>query len=244
MLVTLHTAAVTTPKKFLSAGSIGSSQSSTANQASFTLTTTQAIAVGELAVIIVACDNNATVDGDEGAVTSITDPGGNTWSKAIEFCNSQGAAQAGATCSIWYTKATAQVNNGSNITVNLSNSASRDKTCATAWKWYLFGGSTLAVEATNTLANDAADPGSLDATTANLECLRVRGIAAESNSTTALTVTTDWTAFTGNQTAGGASASNMAVRGEWIESLGTGSVSDPTFVAADCASAYAAFKYT
>lgn len=229
--------------KFLSGGSIGTAQSSTANQASFDLVTNQAVAIGELAVIIIACDNFASVDGDEGAVTSISD-GANTWTKAKEFCNSQGGAQAGATVSIWYTKATTQINNGATITVNLSNATSRDKTCATAWKWYLNGGSTLAVEATNTLANDAGDPGSLDATTANLECLRIRGIAAETSSVTALTVTNGWTKFTDTQTAGGSAATNMAVRGEWIESTGTGAASDPTYTAVDCASAYAAFKYT
>jgi len=111
-----------------------------------------------------------------------------------------------------------------------------------AWNYPITPDATIVIEATNTLANDGADPGSLDATTANIACLRIRGIAGETNDTTALTVTSSWTAFTGNNTAGNPTASNMGVRGEFIISTGTGAASDPTYVAADHASVYVAFK--
>jgi hypothetical protein len=224
---------------FASVRSEGTRNDITANQAS-TLTQPLTGSVGEFFVLIVAVDNNQTTDGDEGAVTSVTQTA-NTWTKAAEFCNGQGGAQAGATCSVWYMQCTTAFSS-ENATINFSNSASRDKSANTVWIFSVGAGNSVAVEATNTLANDGADPGSLNATTANIECLRIRGIAGETNSTTALTVTSGWTAFSSTQTTGGGSAANMAVRGEWRISTGTGDASDPTFTSADHASVYVAFK--
>lgn len=227
--------------------SANSTQSSTANQASTTIAGDGvfSIDVGHLVVMIIAVDNSQTTDGDEGAVTSITDTAGsNVWSKAAEFCNGQTAAQAGATCSIWYCQAVSQITGATTITVNFSNAASRDKSCITYRSFTVGAGSTVAIEGTPaTLANDGADPGSLNVTTGLIECLRVRGIAAESSTATALSPTDGtWTAFSGQTTAGGGSTANMAVRGEFKISTATGAASDPTLFAADCASVYVAFK--
>lgn len=230
---------------FANIGADGTAQSSTANQTSASVTLLADANIGNLLVIIVAVDNNQTTDGDEGAVTSVTDSaGGNTWTKGLEFCNGQGSAQAGATCSLWSSVITNKITSGgTDVTVNFSNSTSRDKSVILANLFSIGAGSTVAIEATNSLANDGADPGSLNATTSNIECLRIRGIASETNSATALTTTTNWTLFTsGNQTSGGGSASNMAARGEFRISTGTSDASDPTFVAADTASVYVAFK--
>lgn len=226
--------------------------SSTANQASITINTGGTYPVGTLAVLIIALDNNQTTDGDEGAVTGITDDasgGSNTWSKGAEFCNGRGAAQGGATCSIWYSQLARQLTGANVITAALSNATSRDKTAYMIRGFSVGAGSTIAVEGTPaTLANNAADPGSLNVTTGNIECLRVRGIAAESNATTDLTVTASWTDFwtvaSGSTvtTAGGGSAANMAVRGEFRINTATSAASDPTLFAADCASVYVAFK--
>lgn len=229
---------------FAAVGSLGKRNNSTANQTISSITGISATAgTGNLVVLIVAVDNNQTTDGDEGAVTSVIDSdGGNTWTKAAEFTNGQGSAQAGATCSIWYTTVVA-LSSGASISANFNNSASRDKSCLTAYEFSAGAGSTFSVEGTpGTLANDGADPGSLNVTTSSIECLRVRGIAAESSTATDITPTTSWTAFALDTTAGGASASNMAVRGEFHISTGTGDASDPTLFAADCASVYVAFK--
>lgn len=223
----------------------GGANSATANQASFTFTLTngEALDAGEFAYIVVAVDNNATTDGDEGAVTSVTDSQGANWLKAGEFTNGQGSAQAGATCSIWYLVATVNYSGTDTVTVNYSNSASRDRSAVLARTYTIGAGNTVEVAGTATLANDGADPGSLDVTTANAEHLRVRGIAAESSSTTALTPTTNWGAITSTAatTAGGGSAANMACRAEDRVFTGTNAASDPTLFAADCASVYVAF---
>jgi len=217
--------------------------SKTANQASLVGTILNAINIDDVAVLVVAVDNNQTTDGDEGAVTSVTDSsGGNTWTKAAEFCNGQGAAQAGTTCSIWYTKATATVS--TSVTANFSNATSRDASAAICKSFRMAAGSTVSVQGTATLANDAADPGSLNVTTPNAEFLRIRGIAGETSVATFLTPTTNWIDIGGDQSAGGSAATNQAVRGEFIISTGTGDASDPTWTAVDCASVYVAFKET
>lgn len=225
---------------FASVGTLGTVAQTANNQTTIVLTTTAALEAGNLGVIIVAVDNNQTTDGDEGAISSMADSAGNTWNKAIEFCNGQGAAQAGTTVSIWYCVPTITLASGGTITGNYTNNASRDESCATAWE-FTFSGS-IAIEGTPAgLANDGADPGSLDVTTSNIACLRIRGAAGEVNNATEWTPTSgSWTVFTGERSANVATA--QAVRGEWIISTGTGAASDPTWTTGDMASGYVAFK--
>lgn len=197
---------------------------------------------GQLLILIVAIDNDQTTDGDEVMVTSVTDNISGVWLKGAEFTNGQTAAKAGTCCSIWYNVAASNWTN-STVTANFKSATAR--AAAMTMTGFVFGaGSTIAVEGTpGTLANDGADPGSLNVTTANIECLRVRGISSETNSTTDITATSgSWTKFLNTQTGSGGSAANQAVRGEWIISTGTGAASDPTFASADHASVYVAFR--
>lgn len=226
---------------FASIGTLGTGSSGSNNQSSMTLTTvTNAGVPGNLAVWILAMDNNQTTDGDEVAVTGVTDSAGNRWTKALEFTNGQGSAQAGHLCSMWYSVLLNALPIGATLTATLSNNTSRDVSTSSAWLFSI-ATNTVAIEATNTLANDAADPGSLTATTANIECLRIRGIGAETNSATALTNTASWTLFSSTQV-GSPTAAGSAIRGEFIISTTTSAASDPTFVSADMASIYVAFK--
>ena len=226
-----------------SVGTLGSAQSKTADQSSAVLTTSAAAEAGNVVVLIVAVDNNQTADGDEGAVTSVTDSaGGNTWTKGVEFCNGQGTAQTGATVSIWFSKLTNQINSGGTITANLSNNTSRDASAMSAWEYTIGAGNIVTVEVTNTLAGDGNDPQSLNATTPNAEFLRVRGIAGETNNTIQMTATGSWTLFSNNQTSGGGAASNMAVRGEFRINTATSAASDPAWTSLDNANGYVALK--
>jgi hypothetical protein len=224
-------------------------QSKTANMSSFSvISNTQTLPAGYLAVLLVAVDNSQTTDGDEGAVSSVTDTHGNTWLKAAEHTNGQGGSQAGATCSVWYSLlgTTLAANGTDAVTVNFTNNTARDAAALVINTWTIGSGNVVEVEATGTLSADGAAPGNLNPTTANIECLRVRAIATESNSTTNLTVTNvNWTTFavaSGAVTSGGGSASNMGIRGESTISTGTGSSSNPTLFNADHASVYVAFK--
>lgn len=228
---------------FGSTAVLGTVANSTANQTSTTLTTGgTTISAGELLVIVVAVDNNATTDGDEGAVTSVT-AGVNNLTKAAEFTNGQGAAQAGATCSVWYS--IIGTTTTSNVVANFSNSTSRDKSVISGWR-YTVTNSPLTLT-TNTLAVDGGQPGSLDATTTNTECLRIRAIAGETNSTTALTATSGWTSWdagngVGWASTGGGAAANIALRVEHRIVTGTNDASNPSYASVDHASVYVAFQ--
>lgn len=227
-----------------SVGNLGSLGVKAADQASLVLTTIAAIQVDNVGVIMIGVDNFQTTDGDEGAVTGVVDSAGNTWTKALEFTNGQGAAQAGITCSVWYVKAGIELPLGGTITASFSNPTSRDASCVRAWEFTIGAGNVVTVEATGTLANDGADPGSLDVTTPNAEFLRLRVTALEIDSGAAVTATVGWTNMvsTGSRTSGGVSDTNVKISSEYKISTETSSASNPTVDVADCASCYVAFK--
>jgi hypothetical protein len=228
-------------------GAGGTVTSTTANQSTLVLTTaTTAGAVGDFAVLRYAVDNNQTTDGDEVAVTGITDSAGNQWSKGAEFTNGQGGAQSGTTCGVWSCNLSAALAIGSTITLTFSNNTSRDASAA-ALEYFTKASGTYGVrEGTpGTLAADGAAAGSLDVTTANIACLRIRAVASESSTATALTKTAAFTAVLSQAvTASGATATNQGIRGEYLISTGTGQASNPTAGAGsvDHASVYVAFK--
>jgi hypothetical protein len=230
-------------------GAGGTVTSTTANQSTLVLTTaTTAGAAGDFAVLRYAVDNNQTTDGDEVAVTGITDSAGNQWSKGAEFTNGQTAAQAGTTCGVWSCNLSAALAIGSTITLTFSNNTSRDASAAALEYFTKASGTYGVLEGTNppgTLAADGAAAGSLNVTTANIACLRIRAIASESSTATALTKTAAFTAVLSQAvTASGATATNQGIRGEYLISTGTGQASNPTAGAGsvDHASVYVAFK--
>jgi len=231
---------------FADKGTIGATGSSGNNQASLALTTaTTNIAAGDLVVLVVAMDNFASADGADDQVASISDTTANVYQRAASFANAQGAAQAGATVDIWYCNATVARNTGSTITINYNNVTQKDATAVTGRCFTKAAGTNAALEGTNspsTLANDAADPGSLNYTSANIECLRVRGIAAEVGNNTNLTNTASWTAWANGNSATTGTTAEMCARAEHRILTATTAASDPTYVAADCASLYVAFK--
>lgn len=191
---------------------------------------------GQLLVAIVASDNEDTTDGQTSLHTALT-IGGHGATKVGEYTNTVGgAANDGATVSIWYLIAPADIAAGASTAQTLNTG--KDAKAIVVHVFDLGTLYSLTVDGLSTLSNDAADPGSLTATgSLNAIHLWVRGIAAETDSTTSLIPTSGWTALTGTQTSGGAAASNIAVRGEIKVASGTSSgASDPTYAAADCAS--------
>jgi len=224
----------------------GTTQSKTANQASFVLNTSSAIPLGELAIIIIAVDNNSAVNEDEGAVTSVTDPQGNTWAKALEWCAPGGGAQLGATVSVWYSTITTEIPSATLITVNLSNSASRDASAATVRSCTRDTGKTIAIEQTasvTTVSGTDPEPISLSGMPSQ-EYLLVHGMAAEGPNTDAYTWDADYTQFSANGTTGGGAATNMHVRGGHRVATLTGDTVDVTSTTADrdCSQVLIAFE--
>lgn len=200
-------------------------------------------------IVCTAADNSSTTDGDNNEVTSVTDADSHTYVKLLEFTNSRGAANGGANCSIWMAFASGgiPVSQANYFTVQWSSN--RAAKGFTIWAfWTDDTSSVLTVEATNTLAVTAGAPGSLDATTPNEACLRVRALASETsldaiaNFVKTAGVSPQWTAFAVGNTTGGGSASNMAWCAEFSIFTGTGAASNPTYDTCDHASCYVALK--
>jgi hypothetical protein len=222
-----------------SVSSLGTGQSKTAGTSIVLSGVTYS--AGDIIVVVVAKDNASAVDGNTNEFVSCEDNSGgiNVFTKAREFCNSQGGADGGAVVGVFWCKAAAGVGSGT-ITVNFSDT--RTAKAISAWRFTVGAGNTLQQVGQSDLANDGADPGSMSTSgLANVEHLHVRGIAAESSSTTVLTPTANFTALGGNQTTGGGAAANMAVRGEFRINTSAGETSDPGYTAADCASVLVAF---
>lgn len=225
-----------------SVGSIGSNNKKTFPSSSITITTSAAANSASLVIVVSSSDNVSASDGNTTEVSSITDSaGGNTWVKAREYCNSNASANAGATCSVWYSKLTNQIASSGTITVNYGFSISA--MAASAWNFSMNSTSTLQIDSPQDLGVDAGQPGSLSISSLpSKEYLFFRGIAGESSSASALTVSSGYTEITRNQTTGLPEAGNMAVRGEFIITTNTTSTSNPTYVSADHASVFFALE--
>ena len=207
-------------------------------------TTSAALNSGEVGVCVIAKDETGvgTTDGTGNAqYTSITDTASNTWVEQIEWCNMQTTAAANGACvAIYTTTATANLASGQALTATFSAATARK--AGVCWRFSRDGTVSLAA-GSGGLANDAADPGSLtDATTVEREHLFVRGTACESNTGTYIP-DTDFAPFdlSGAVSNSGTAATSMEAAAEWlVANEATSAASDPTWVAADCASAIVA----
>jgi hypothetical protein len=212
-------------------------------------TTSATLEAGNVGVCVIAKDEtgSGTTDGDNSQVTKITDARGNVWVKGIEHANMQTSTAAnGAIVDIWWVQPTVQLTSGDVVTMTYSASTTRK--ALTCDEWTVGAGNVVTLAAgSNGLANDAADPGSMtDASGVSAEHLFIRGSACESNVTT-YTADTDYVAYGGSTTTStsnsGTAATSMGARGESrIATESTSAASDPTYTAADCASAMVALN--
>lgn len=218
---------------FGTTGAFGAGGISTSSGNSVAELSLNTVPVGALVVVRVSKDNVQTTDGNTNEVTSVTDTRSNTWTKAYEHCNGNGSAAAGAVSAVFFSVLTTQIEIGDSITANFSsNVVSKSIAC---YRHTVGAGSTVAVAgAAGGLSNDAADPGSITVgSLSSAEYLAIRAIASESNSTTALTVTSSYTASAQSVANSGTSATSMATRGEFLISTATSFTSDPTLFSAD-----------
>lgn len=192
---------------------------------------------GFLVVLLIALDNTGTTDADFSEVSSVADSAGNTWIKRAEYTNGQGSAGAGATISAWTSVLTTQIPTGGTITATLANSVT-----SKAMSGYVIkitnGNSASVSGSVQTLANDAADPGSMAISgLTSAEYLFIRAVAAEDNAATH-TETASYTKFDVATANTGTSATSMNCKGEFRILTGTGDTSDPTMTAVDSASVF------
>jgi hypothetical protein len=179
---------------------------------------------GDVLVLTVAKDNVSTVDGNTNEVTSVTDSGGNTWTKAREFTNGQGGAAAGATVAVFFTVLQVPI---SSVTINFASAVTAK--AVSAWRFTVEAPASISVAAGADLAADGVGPGSM--TLSDLvygKYLWFRGIATESANTETWTFTTGYTAIGRAGTSGGGAATNMTVAGEFIIATDTSQTSNPT----------------
>lgn len=208
---------------------------------SILMNTLNALSVGDVAVCAVGTDETGTgtTDGDNNQHTTIVDGSSNTWVQAAEFQNMQTSTAAdGASVSIYYARITSALASGGNITFNFSAATTRK--AFACWRFSVAAGSTVSLAAgASTLANDAADPGSMTvATGVSQSHLFVRASACETNSPT-WTPTATYSAFTnfGSQSNSGTAATSIALGVEYkIETAATSTASNPTLATVDCAS--------
>lgn len=198
---------------------------------------------GDVGVCVVAKDETGggTTDGDAAQYTSMVDQAANAWIEVGEYCNMNTSTAADGACvAIYYTKATNSLASGALVTFTFSASTTRK--AATCWA---FNGDSVTVTAgTNGAPYDAADPGSLTVASGSAqEHLFIRASACESNDT-GYTADGDYTTFTHTSSTSdsGAADTSMGARAEYrIATESTSAASDPTYVAADCASVAAGF---
>lgn len=223
---------------------LGNLASNTANQASATITTVVVAEVGRLLVLAIAVDNHASVDGDEGAVSSVTDSAGNSWQKAGEWTNSEGSTQAGGTMSVWYCVVTSQIANGGTVTANFTNSTSRDAVAMTGNK-FTISASAVEVAGLTRQSFDASDNGpaiTISGLTSG-EYLWWRSQSSEPGDNVSAP-TTNYTAITRVFANTGVTATSMSVIGEFRITTATSQTSDPSGVGAafNLAVVFVAFK--
>lgn len=179
---------------FASVGTIGTNSGHGA-ASSITLVTLSTINVGDLIVIQYGGDNlsSSTDNVDYSDVTSITDVGGNTYTKAKEVSNNNGAAAAGATDSFWYSVITAQlVPITGIITVNLNGSPVAR--AVNGWQYTKDAGTTISVAGSVTDVGDAVDPASVSLSSLpNQEYLFIYGLAGEQSNVGVYTPATNYT---------------------------------------------------
>ncbi|MGH9556714.1 MAG: hypothetical protein ACRD2Y_12925 [Terriglobales bacterium] len=211
-------------------------------------TTTVGFQTGSIIGVWLATDNVDTTDGQTSLHSSVTDTDGNTYTKACEYTNGEGAAAAGATVSFWFSSVlTADLINPDTITINTA-SAVTDKAMNTE-EFTIASGNVVSVEgACQVLGNDNADAGSQTISgLTSQEYLFVRAIGTESNLALSLTATASYT-FVGSDgcsnTLSGGEATDIGECGEFRILTATGDTSDPTLLDTtnDNASVYLALK--
>jgi hypothetical protein len=211
-----------------SVGTLGANSSTAADQSSIAMNASATAEAGHVVIVVVATDNAGTVDGDEGAVSSIVDSSGNTWSKAIEYAYTKGAARGAAVVSVWYCIVATQIDSGDTITANLTNSADRDAACISAWE-FTISGSSLSVAGSAVLGTNGGNPGPSMTLSglASAEYLWLRADAVETQTGPLTSWTSGWTSLTQAQANSGVLATSISLGGEFTIATATSRTSDP-----------------
>ena len=197
--------------------------------------------VGSLAVVAVISDNAGTTDA-AGAdnIVGVTDTAGNTYTLAHGYRNGQGAAQAGAHASVWYSVLTTAITPSVTVTVTSTNAAYARYAHL---HYYTVGaGNTVTVAGVANGVGDAGvDPVStISGLPGSTQYLWVGCVADEGTAVPAAPA--GFAALGGMSTSGGQAALNVAGRVFWVIDTGQTTKTLTPATAGDAVSVLVAFK--
>lgn len=219
--------------------SIGAGISSGFNGSASSFAINVTNSVGDVVLISIVFDNIGTTDGDLSEVTSVTDTRGNTYTKLKEITNGEGAAGAGVTTSLWYSRTTVALSSNL-VTANLSGTSAGD---AVMRSWKFSVGADLVVAGSDSNVTDAANGfgSSTISGLASASRLYFRALGKEANATTNITVSSGFTQITTTRSRNNAAAVLSA--GEFRINTSTGETSNPTLaVSGDTAAVFVALE--
>jgi hypothetical protein len=211
--------------------------------------TTRSVSAGQMVVLMVVTDNTSTSNSDAGVVSSVTDSGGNTYTKAKEWQLGSPGALAGSVCSLWYGVITTPLSIAQDVTANFTGSADRDAVVLLSHEFGISGPIEV-VDTNSATATASSTLASLNVTTPNVECLRIRLAGLETNAAQSFYTrrTSGWNALGGSGViaSSGTAGTSQTLVGEYRISTGTGDASAPSTLvgAVDHCSIYVAFKLT
>jgi len=195
---------------------------------------------GNLFLLCIVFDNVSTTVSNSNDCTGVTDTKSNTWSKAHERTQSNGAAADGCTVAVFYSKLTASILTSDTITVQFSASVT-DKISVAAE--FTIGG-TPALETTkdqHSLAGNGYGSNVIGSLS-SIERLYAMYGGKESNSVNALdALSTSFSALSNARSRNNAAA--VRTSGEYRINTSTGETSNPTHtISADTASVFIAIS--
>jgi hypothetical protein len=228
-----------------SGGSLGTGTNSQNNSGFSFNTAINTMAAGDFAILTISTDNTSTVDGDNNEHTSVSG-GTGTWTKLGEYTNSNGAAAAGITVSVWLFEASGSVPVGTSITLSFASNRT-DKAC-NFWKYTKAAGTVIVKDtepASNPITNQVdASAGFGSVAFSGLSSasrLYFRGMGKEANTTSAITQSANFTPIGNARSRNNTNA--VTVYAEFRINTSTGETSNPTLaVTGDTASLFLALE--
>ncbi len=224
-------------------GAVGNAVAGT----SFTAATTASLGVDKIVVVGVVADNLGTVDGVTNEHISATFAG-KAMIKLGEYSNANGAAGNGVTTSLWLYINRSGSTIASAVSMIFQFSGMVTEKCSSGWKFNTSTGIVVEKDptpATNPIgdASDASTnwPSASFSGLSSVERLYFRILGKESNTTTAHTPTSTFTAIT--PISSSAVATAVAIRGEFKIATSTGQTSSPVLaVSADNVGLFVAIR--
>jgi hypothetical protein len=117
------------------------------------------LTVGKIVFVLVVTDNAQTTDGTSTNHDTLADTDTNTWNKVYERTAGGGAANAGVTASLWWTKVATQIDTTDSIT--FTGDTSWTSKLLMVWEATVGAGNTISLAGSTFAEGATNDPGGL-----------------------------------------------------------------------------------